>query len=354
MKIVFAAGGTGGHVYPALALADYLQELDSKHQSIFIGSKTRIESKIISKSNYPFIGLNIPSMYNLKTKLKVSMLMPFAFLKAYRVLKKENPDIVFGTGGFISYPTVKAAQFLKIPTILHEQNAVMGKANLKLLANSKALITCYPNVLKNNAFDKTYYLGNPRASQLASLLKPTTQTYDVLIFMGSQGSLAIDNIIRYDLEKLSLQNFKTLYVCGEAYLKNYNQLQIGNLTIKGYDDNLIETMQKSKIIVCRAGATSIAELSVLAHPLVLIPSIHVVDNHQFLNANGLANQNACKLILEEGLTCQKLIDSLNELLSNDKLQSEMTNNIKSFAKPNASKDIYNLINEMVGEINGKN
>lgn len=343
MKIVFASGGTGGHVYPALALADYIMQQDNAAECIFVGSSTRIEKDIISKTNYQFVGLDIPSVYSFMTRIRLAFKLPFAYRKARILLKKERPDIVIGTGGFISYPTVKAAQSLKIPTILHEQNAVIGKANAKLFALSNAMVTCYEDVLKDQDRNKVYLFGNPRATQVANMICGEVCEYDVLIFMGSQGSSIIDTFILNNIDLIASQSFKTLYVCGKQYINNYTDTELHNLKIKAYDDDMLNTMMSSRLIVCRAGATSLSELCVIGHPMILIPSPHVVDNHQHLNALQLAQRDACKLLPESDLTANYLIESILEILEDTKLQMTMQENLKYFAKPNASQDIYHLI-----------
>lgn len=345
MKILFASGGTGGHVYPALAMADYIMQQDETNECIFVGSSTRIEKDIIEKTQYRFIGLDIPSVYSFITRVRLTFKLPIAYLKAIALLKKEGVDVVFGTGGFISYPVVKAAQKLKIPTILHEQNAILGKANAKLLGNANAMVTCYDDVIKGSEPNKVFFYGNPRATQVSQMKPLDNFDYDVLIFMGSQGSSIIDDFILNNMDQFASQSFKILYICGQRYIKNYENTHIKNLEVKAYDDKMLETMMKSRIIVCRAGATSLAELAVIGHPMILIPSPHVVDNHQYLNALQFYNKGACQMIVESDLSPTHLITSIESILNDVQQQETMRQNLKSFAKPTAAHDIYDIIHK---------
>lgn len=355
MKVVIATGGTGGHIYPALSLADELRkQCDAK--ILFIGSSTRMESKEIPNKGYDFIGLDvIGTNGGLLTKIKSILLLQRARKKCIGILKDYNPDIVIGFGNYISVPVILAAKKLKIKTMIHEQNSIAGKANKLLSKYVDAIVGSYDENLEQFDSSKTRILGNPRATEAASIKKDES-LYDkleldknkllVIIVMGSLGSSSVNKILEEYCTLNDKLDYQVLLVTGK---NQYNDFRFkGNDYIKvvPYIDG-VKTMVLADLIVMRSGATTCAEVSALGKTSITIPSPYVPNNHQYINAKSLEKVNATKVILESELSANLLNETINDIIFNEKLRKEMMNNAFKVGRINASNDIINWIKELI-------
>ncbi|WP_423364511.1 undecaprenyldiphospho-muramoylpentapeptide beta-N-acetylglucosaminyltransferase [Mycoplasma sp. P36-A1] len=352
MRVIFSAGGTGGHLYPALALADYIKQQNKDNEVLFIGSKYRIEATKVAEHGYNFIGLDIitPSGSIFK-KIKGYSQVFLKVNQCKQIIKEFKPDIVIGFGGYTSYSAIKAAIDLNIPTMLHEQNSVVGKSNKTLAKKVDCFITAYPDIQNQTHTNNVIELGNPTSYQvtmtpkteLASLgLQNNLKT--ILIVMGSQGSMTIDNAMQKYLKNIKNSNFQIIYVSGKDYYKNHeNNKYNSNIKVLPYIDGLVSVIKACDIIVSRAGASALTEILSAHKPAILIPSKYVTNNHQYHNAKAIIDKKAALMIEETDNLETDLSNSIDLLLNDNKLYESIIKNTSDFNLENSAENIYKLM-----------
>lgn len=354
MRIIFAAGGTGGHLYPALALADYISI--GSADILFVGSDHRMEAQKVPEYGYDFKGLDIKtpsgSIFN---KIK-GYFDVFNNVKiCEEIIKEFKPDIVIGFGGYTAYPLLKAALNLNIPTILHEQNSVLGRSNKLLARKVDAVVSAYDisDQVKNNL----HVLGNPTSYHVKQKAAINLNDYGLsnsnktaLVVMGSQGSQIIDNIMYDILMENKELDFQLIYVCGEAYYDRYASLSLpNNIRVLPYHNNLVGLIKSSDLVVSRAGASALTEIISANKPAILIPSIHVTNNHQVMNAQQIASSGAAIIINEDEDTKTNLLNTMNELINDDHRLVEMAQMSTKFNFDDSAMMINSLIKSILGE-----
>ncbi|MDQ0217171.1 undecaprenyldiphospho-muramoylpentapeptide beta-N-acetylglucosaminyltransferase [Peribacillus cavernae] len=361
MKIVVSGGGTGGHIYPALAL---IREINSKNKNnsfLYIGTEKGLEKDIVTRENIPFKSIYITgfrrkiSFENVKTVTR--------FLKGVRdskrMLKEFKADVVIGTGGYVCGPVVYAAAKLGIPCIVHEQNSVPGLTNKFLSRYVTKIAVCFEEAKQFFPENKTVLTGNPRASEVLHFhgkgglkklgLNPAIPT--VLIFGGSRGARAINEAVLKVMSELREKPYQILYVTGEIHFEQVAKEieMIGNpenVMIKPYLNNMPEILSGVDLAVTRAGATTLAELTVLGIPSILIPSPYVTNNHQEKNARSLSDHGAAELVLEKELTGSKLISMIDSIITDQKKRESMKTAAKNLGLPDAANRVYSVISEI--------
>ncbi|MEW8971579.1 undecaprenyldiphospho-muramoylpentapeptide beta-N-acetylglucosaminyltransferase [Mesobacillus jeotgali] len=361
MKIAVSGGGTGGHIYPALALIREIQKKDENVEFLYIGTEKGLESKLVPRENIPFKSIHITgfkrkiSFENVKTVLR--------FLKGVRdskkMLKDFKPDVVIGTGGYVCGPVVYAAAKMGIPTIVHEQNSVPGLTNKFLSRYVDKIAICFEEARQFFPEQKVVLTGNPRASEvlgqdgvkgrLSAGLKLKIPT--VLIFGGSRGARPINEAVVKSLTELSGKPYQVLYVTGDVHFEDVRkEVELvgnpGNVIIKPFIHNMPEVLSGVDLTVARAGATTLAELTSLGIPSILIPSPYVTDNHQEKNARALSENGAAKLLLEKDLTGPKLVESIDQILGREEKLAEMKKAAKKLGIPDAAQRLYRLMEEL--------
>lgn len=364
MKIVVSGGGTGGHIYPALALIREIQKEASEAEFLYIGTEKGLESSIVSRENIPFKSIHITGFQRKLSFENVKTI--FRFLKGVRdskrLLKEFNADIVIGTGGYVCGPVVYAAAKLGIPTIIHEQNSVPGLTNKFLSKYVDRIAICFEEAAPFFPKDKVVLTGNPRASEvlghdgtkgrLSAGLKINQPV--VLIVGGSRGAKPINDAVLKSLAELGEKPYQVLYITGDVH---YDEVQkevalIGspeNVIIKPFIYNMPEILSGTDLTVARAGATTLAELTSLGIPSILIPSPYVTNNHQEKNAKALSEHGAAVLLLESELTGKKLTEQMDQILMDKKKLSEMKNAAKELGIPDAANRLYALMKELVNK-----
>ncbi|MFV0393712.1 MAG: undecaprenyldiphospho-muramoylpentapeptide beta-N-acetylglucosaminyltransferase [Coprobacillaceae bacterium] len=361
MRVIIGAGGTGGHLYPALALVEYIKKQDPTSEFLFVGTTDRLESTVVPKLGYKYEGLKVKGMVgNPIQKGLAGCVFIKSIFSARRIVKKFNPDIVIGFGGYPSASVVKAASMLGIKTIIHEQNSIIGLTNKILIKNVDAIVCCYQKAYDSFPKEKTYLYGNPRASVVISNQpKDIYQLYDldktkklVVIVMGSLGSESINRVMVKALQELQTKEYQTLYVTGKPHFEEMKKA-VGSLNgqvkLVPYIDDMLSVMAHANMIVSRAGASTIAEITAIGLPSILIPSPFVAANHQEYNASELVQKEAADVILEKELTADILVEKVDIILNNEILLESMKKNAKDLGKPNALKDMYDLIKKTLGE-----
>ena len=334
MKVVVAAGGTGGHLYPALALVEYIKKQEPNSKFLFIGTKDRLESQVVPQLGYDYVGLNVKGLAgNPLKKAHAALLFVKSIGKAKKVIEKFNPDIVVGFGGYPSASALEAAASLKIKTMIHEQNSIIGLTNKILIKKVDKIICCYQKAYEEFPQEKTLLLGNPRASVVSH--EVPKDIYD-----------------KYGLDRNKQfvgKEYQVLYVTGKPYYESMKDYENENVKIIPYVDDMPSLMHATDLIVSRAGASTLAELTALGVPAILIPSPYVAANHQEYNARELENNHAAKMILEKDLTGEKLISTIDSVINDQTALQILTENANKLGKPIAVEDMYQEIISMLGD-----
>lgn len=355
MRVIIATGGSGGHIYPALALADEIMK-NKDNKILFVGSNKKMEHTVIPELGYDFFGMEVQGMNgNIFDKLTSAAKIGASYFKCRKLIRDFKPDLVIGFGNYISVPITLAASSLKVPTMLHEQNSYAGKANKFLASKVDLVVGCYEENIKDFGNAKTKILGNPRASQAKNTIKDKSvlNTFDlnpemktIVCFMGSLGSETVNKVLEEAGETLDNKEYQTIIVTGKKHFDTFAYKGGKNVKVVPYIDGL-KVMAACDACVIRAGATTAAEITVLGLPSIMIPSPYVPNNHQYYNALALANKNASILLEEKDLSVASLIDKMDLLMNNDELRNEMSKNAMLLGTPNASEDILKEIEGLI-------
>ena len=356
MKFVISGGGTGGHIFPAIAIADALKQRCPEAEILFIGAQGRMEMDRVPKAGYPIEGLWISGL----TKDWSVFTLPFKLIsslkKAKEILKNFQPDAVIGVGGFASGPTLKAANWLGIPTIIQEQNSYPGKTNRNVGKKAKAICVAYNGLDRWFPEMKLHFTGNPlRANISGDCNREEAAAYFgvdpskpvVLLVGGSQGALGINRGISAQIEKFKDSDMQLIWQTGKFYYEEaVKEVKEKHLEEKVKPTLFIDRMDLAysvaDVVISRAGAMSISELALVKKPVIFVPLPTAAEDHQTKNAQQLVDAGAA-LMVKNDETELVLIPKLQELLRDTARQESMKKNIATFARPNAAKDIVDVI-----------
>ena len=365
MRVVVSGGGTGGHIYPALAFMRYLETREDI-EYLYIGTKRGLESKIVPQAGYAFESIKIEGLKRSLSleNLKTAYYMVTSVIKARKILKEFKPDVVIGTGGYVCAPVLFAASLLKIPTIIHEQNSVAGITNKFLAKWVNKIAICFEDVKKDFASysDKVVLTGNPRGQEVVEIKKNPdylasigvqTDLPIVVIFGGSRGSERMNEVFVEALEGFADKNYHVIMVTGEVhYDKINNQItnlekSLPNVSVFPYIKDMPQLFQNVDLVVCRSGATTLTELTALGLASILIPSPYVTNNHQEANARSLVDQGAASMILEKELNAQTMLDEIDAILVDSHKKEAMASSAKKMGITDASVRLTSMIHEMI-------
>ena len=357
-KIVISGGGTGGHIFPAIAIADALKRRFPEADILFIGAKGRMEMERVPKAGYPIEGLWISGMTKDIRSLILPLKLTHSFNHAIAILKRFKPDVVIGVGGFASGPTLMGANFLGIPTVIQEQNSYPGKTNRNVGKRAKAICVAYDHLEQWFPKEKIHLTGNPlRANISASGTREEAAEYFhvdpqkpvVLLVGGSQGALGINKGISAQLSKLKDNDLQLIWQTGKTYIQQAKEeVKALGLEEKVKPTVFIDRMDLAytiaDVVISRAGAMSISELALVQKPVIFVPLPTAAENHQTKNAQRLVDAEAA-LMVKNAETETELIPTLLRLVDDQAAQEKMKANIGKFARPNAADDIVNVIVE---------
>lgn len=355
MKMMIVAGGTGGHIYPALALADIFTKDDEENEAVFFGSDNRLESRIIPEHGYRFIGVEMVSTQGgLMTKFRSLFSLIKAENYAMKVLRKEKPDVCVGFGNYTSVPFIRAAHKLKIPTVLHEQNSYAGKANIYLSRIADAIVGCYLANKEQFPQDKLYIYGNPEATLASEVTccPDDLKQYGldenrpfVLMMMGSLGSASVSKVLDQACSLFD-DTYQVIIATGKSNSYQFHYRSNDHIKIVDYVDGK-KLLKGCRLAVVRAGATTIAELCAIGTASILIPSPYVPNNHQYYNALELSKNGAGVLIEEKDLSSEKLAETVNTLMNDEQRIDEMKNNARKLGRRDAAEKMIALCKELL-------
>lgn len=350
MKVILCGGGTSGHVNPALNIAETIKKRHPDAEIMFIGTKRGIESTLVPKFGYPIDFVEV-SGFSRKLTLKNIKAAWHAFTsvsEAKKIIKKFNPDLVIGTGGYVSWPTVKAASKLKIPTLIHEQNAFPG-VTTKMLSKVVNKV-CISFAGSEKFFDEQYrskliLTGNPvivdgmtREEARTKLGLSDSEPY-ILSFGGSMGADKVNELTFELMERLSVpEKIRHTHAIGRVGFAKFSELakqkgfdKAENLNINEYIYDMPVHQAAADVIICRAGAMTLSELAIRGRAAVLIPSPHVTEDHQYKNARLIADAGAAVVYRESELSPSLLTETVKDLISNPNKRRRMEDSVKGFA-----------------------
>lgn len=330
MKILIAAGGTGGHITPGVAIANKLKELGN--EVIFLGTNTGMEVDLVPKAGYELKIIKAKGLYrgfSLKNIKTIKTLLE-GIKDAKKIIQEENPDLIIGTGGYVTAPAILAGIRKKIPCIIHESNALPGKTTTLLSKKVNAVLVGF-EVAKEKLKGNIIYTGNPtkmqgnlNAKELREKLNITKPL--VLVFGGSQGAKKINETMIDLINETKIENYQIIYATGP---KNYEEIiskiktQNENVKIEKYIYNMEEVMSLADIAICRSGALTVTELGIVGVPSILIPLPTAAENHQYYNAKTIADNGGGIIIEEKDLNKEILEKNIKEILSNSERKNKM-------------------------------
>lgn len=358
VNIILSGGGTGGHIYPAIAIANELKSIYPNANFLFVGAKDKMEMEKIPEAGYAIKGLWISGIQR-KDILK-NFSFPFKLIsslsKAYQIIKGFKPDIVIGTGGFASGPTLYVASSRKIKTLIQEQNSYPGITNKLLAKRVDKICVAYDGLERFFPLNKIVKTGNPVRQDLLEIAGKVDEAKKhfnlnsnkktLLVLGGSLGARALNNMIEKNIDWLVSKNLQVIWQTGKLYydeFKKYDSLD--GVQTHAFLNRMDLTYSAADFIISRAGAGSISELCIVGKPVIFIPSPNVAEDHQTKNALAVVNQNAALLLKESELG--EFRPNIEALLENEDLQQRLSKNIKKLALPNATKDIVEEIVKLI-------
>lgn len=357
MRVIISAGGTGGHIYPALAIINKIKEKEPDSEFLYIGTHNRMEKDIVPSKGIPFESIEMYG-FNKKHLLKnfktVKCLMQ-SFKKCRKLIKDFNPDIVIGVGGYVTVPVIVSAKKLGYKTFLHEQNSLPGKSNKYLAKYSDLIGVSFESSIKAFPEGKAVLTGNPCSEDALNVLPIdkkelglTSSKKLVLIVMGSLGAGRVSDYLMGELKGFKNKDYEVLFISGKSsYDKVKAEKYPDNVKILPFYEGLTKIMKRTDLMVSRAGASTLSEIVALEVPSILIPSPFVANNHQYYNALDLVQKGAAEMIEEANLKDGVLVSMVDKLLLDGNKRIEMKKALKGMQIRGSADIIYNKIKELI-------
>jgi len=350
-RAIISGGGTGGHIFPALAIANEIKRRNPDAEILFVGALGKMEMEKVPAAGYKIIGLPIAG---LQRKITLSnFVLPFklinSLLKAYKIVKNFKPDVVVGVGGYASGPTLRAAIFAGVPTLIQEQNSFPGKTNKILSGKVNSICTAYDGLEKFFPKDKIVETGNPVRSEMITIQGKREEAYQffrlnpnkktILVIGGSLGARTLNESVLEGMKMIEENQVQVLWQCGKFYFEKMketlSQINHDDVHLNEFIARMDLAYAAADIIISRAGAISVSELCLIQKPTVLVPSPNVAEDHQTKNAMALVNKHAAVLVKDVDAK-KNLIAKTIELLGNEANLKQLSEAIAQLGKPNAS------------------
>lgn len=364
MKVLIAGGGTGGHLFPGIALAEEVVTRHHKNEVVFVGTERGLEARVVPQSGFP---LEFIRAQGLKGKgfwqfIKGLLALPFAFIESFRILQKHKPDVVVGVGGYASGPVVMAAWLMGIPTAVQEQNALPGFTNKTLGKFVKVVFTAFDEAKRFFPETKVHLVGNPiRRKLMDNYLRSHVahERFSVLVFGGSLGAKGINQRVVEALDHLGDLKDQISFVHQTG--KNDLEMVRKGYADKGFQaevrefiDDMSDAYARADLVICRAGATTLAELTVCKKASILIPFPYATDDHQAVNAKALVEVGAAIMFREAELTGLKLAEQIRLLKTEPTRLKQMEKKAGLLGRPEASKELADVCVELMVAAYGPN
>ncbi|MEN8703507.1 MAG: undecaprenyldiphospho-muramoylpentapeptide beta-N-acetylglucosaminyltransferase [Polaribacter sp.] len=357
-NILISGGGTGGHIYPAIAIANEIKLRYPDANFLFVGANDKMEMEKVPQAGYKIEGLWIAGIQrkNVSKNLSFPLKLLSSLWRASKIIKTFKPDIAIGTGGFASGPTLIMANRKKIPTLIQEQNSFPGITNKLLGKRARKICVAYDDLQRFFPIDKTIKTGNPVRQDLLSIhskiheakafFKLDKKKKTILVLGGSLGARKINQLIESNLDFLEAQNVQVIWQCGKLYFdeyKKYNELK--HVQVHQFINKMDFAYAASNIIISRAGASSVSELCIVGKPVIFIPSPNVAEDHQTKNAKFIVDRHGAILLKESELDTFKIV--FETLLKDEGKQQQLSENINELALPSATTNIVNEVEKLL-------
>ena len=364
MRVIISGGGSGGHVFPAIAIANALKAKDPKVDILFVGAKDKIEMEKVPKAGYPIEGLWI-SGFHRKLTLR-NLLFPIKLLsslwKAFWIIQRFKPDVVIGVGGFASGPTLAIASRRGIPCLLQEQNSFPGITNRLLASKVNKICVAYEGLERFFPAARITYTGNPVRQDILDLSNKRQAAYEhfgfdpnkqtILMFGGSLGASSLNRGMAANYEMLKAHpGIQVLWQAGKLYIDEYTKSDTASLSsvqIRAFIDRMDLAYAMADVVICRAGALTISELCLVAKPVVLIPSPNVSEDHQTHNARALTDQQAA-IMVKDSEAGEKMISEALRILSDTDFQKALIQKISQLGKADAAVKIGEEVRKLIAK-----
>ena len=365
-KYLISGGGTGGHIFPALAIANKIRKEEPDAEILFIGADNKMEMQRVPEAGYPIEGLTIYgisrdfSWAGIKKNLKLPFVLLRAMRKAKSIIRDFQPDIAIGVGGFASGPALKTADRLGVPTLLQEQNSYPGVTNKMLAPKAKRICVAYDGLNKYFPAEKIVKTGNPIRAEILNIQRKNPAAYKffnfsperktVLVVGGSLGALTLNKTMAAHLDDFRKADLQLLWQTGEQFFRDIDSKllaeQDDHIRIVPFIKNMNDAYSMADVIISRAGALALAELAIVGTPTILVPFPYAAEDHQTYNARALSDKGAAILIADKDAQAQ-LIPQLMELVQDEARCAQMSQSLSTFAQPAAIDAIYKEIKEVV-------
>ena len=373
IRVLMSGGGTGGHIFPAIAIADEIQKRFPDAEFLFIGANGKMEMEKVPQAGYKIVGLNIAGFDrgNLLKNINLPFKVISSLMKARKTIKEFNPDFAIGTGGFASGPALYTASRLGVPIFVQEQNSLPGKTNIFLSKKAKAVFTAYPNMEQFFHGTKTFFLGNPIRKNIITDLIETKSAKEklglnpekltILSVGGSLGSRTINNGWKENFNQIIEEEYQLIWQTGKTDYaeivdscrlsvdgKSDNQQPTTNnqILVREFISDMALAYSAADVIVSRAGAIAISELAVAKKPVLLVPFPFAAEDHQTKNAMTLVEKDAAKMVKDTEMK-DRFLSTLLAICENENERKEMSANLEFFAKPKATNEIVSKILELI-------
>ena len=363
LRVIISGGGSGGHIFPAVSIANALKKNDQNIEILFIGAKGKMEMEKVPKAGYTIEGLWISGFH--RKKMWRNILFPVKLIaslfKAERLIRKFKPDVVVGVGGFASGPTLEVATRKGIPTLIQEQNSYPGITNRLLAKKVSKICVAYPSMEKYFPKDKIQLIGNPVRASLLEMKSSRKEAFEhfgfneahkaVFMIGGSLGAWSFNMLMKKQTDFFEQnKEIQILWQCGKIYEEAYSSCKtaaLENVKVTAFIDRMDLAYEMADVIIARAGAGTIAELSIIGKPVILVPSPNVAEDHQTYNAKAFVDVDAAILVADKDIEKDLLLRT-KSLLENKEEQKKLSENIKKLAITDAAKkiakEVMNLAN----------
>lgn len=365
-RILITGGGTGGHVFPAIAIADAIKRQHPQAEFLFVGAVGKMEMERVPKAGYPIEGLNIAgfqrgfSLSSLRRNLSFPFKLFSSTLRARRIVRRFQPDVVIGTGGYASGPVMRAAQGLGIPTLIQEQNSYAGVTNRLLAKRATRICVAYDHMEQYFPADKIVFTGNPVRQDILSLEQKRQEGLayynldagkkTIVILGGSLGARTLNEAMAANTGLLAGQpGIQVVWQCGRFYEFEYSNCETAKLPqvrVMAFIDRMDLLFAAADLIISRAGALTISELCLVGKPAILVPSPNVAEDHQTKNALALVEKSAARLV-RDGEAVEKALPEALMILNNDAMMFSLGENIHHLGKPKAADTIATVALECI-------
>ncbi|HQB28009.1 MAG TPA: undecaprenyldiphospho-muramoylpentapeptide beta-N-acetylglucosaminyltransferase [Paludibacter sp.] len=363
-KFIISGGGTGGHIFPAISIANALKATYPDADILFVGAENRMEMERVPAAGYPIKGLPVSGFdrKNLLKNIKVLLDLARSMVKAKQIIRTFKPDVAIGVGGYASAPVLRAASAFGIPTLIQEQNSYAGIANKLLAKKASCICVAYDDMERFFPKDKIVKTGNPVRQDLFAIAPKDPKAYayfglepdkkTILIVGGSLGARTINRSVIAHLESLVASKAQVIWQTGKYYIEEAEQaakaFKTRNLVVTAFVSRMDYAYAVADVVVSRAGASSISELCLLAKPAVLVPSPNVAEDHQTKNAMALVKKDAA-ILIKDGEAIEKMIPETLRLLSDEKKMAALSKNILKLAEKKSAERIVQEVSNLLSK-----